>query len=1756
MNLRVARYLALFALAFPGVSVANNKWYVECKHTCKSCGTDANCKPGVTTYTVGSDYSKKEDADKAAQDENNNNKGADCTVKERQNTGSGGQALTQPGVTTLNYKREGIVFDGAGPDDIKYETVGGIRKPRQLETPMTTVDYTDTADGKGYQVAQYLTSLLPQPGTNGIRAIPSDVQPIAVTIYRNPDGDASSTAGRLDVVHRQKHPQSGVWLTTTIRLTSPQGNNAWKREWFLGDPLQNTALTPYQSVEVTRTPHLDGTETVREITKDVVSDGSLVISKDQTLTYGFYKYADPVVLKETNHTGTGSDLTTTRTYFTNRSDQASFNKPATMRRSDGQWADYTYSGSPLTGVLVTKTVSGWLDNTAPAVGATADENTNKVVIEIEAKNETGTFGREERVQGALVSKTWGERYKDNAGQLIEKSRVETGTATLLTIRTGYPTNETVSKAERGRLKSIEYPDGTVQLYRYQLQGTNRIETVDKGAGSVNGVTSGKRTVSTYTAGEVLIKEVISDIASGVELSAKEVIAFDANGKPTRWAYGHNPDDYSETLYGCCGIDSERSRDGIVTTYTRDALKRPITAVSNGVTLTYTYGKKTIGGVNYPTVSRMKTAGGLSQDLGAMVRDHSGKVVQRISPDLNGDGQPEVASIARDYTARTTTTTNPDGGTVIEIDFADGHAKSVNGTAVKPTAWTYATHAEQGGGLVTTTFAGDTTSTRWTKSFTNLHGEEFKTTAPGTSGEVITRLDTCDNLCRVIKTADADGVTTLFAYDLEGKRYRTAIDLNQNGQIDNADRVADTLRDVVATSPIGAAIRTRNVIYDLSNNPVTVATIYQSTDGLTTRQESLGVANAATSVRANPLDRIDGEWADVTTAPDGTKTRVEYQNWRPVSQARLDTADNVIEGATTGYDALGCVNANTQSRTASAVVTRTSYDAAGQVASVTEDLTSGTDRVTSFGYDAMGRKISTTLPDGSISHMSYWPSGLEKAAWGSQTYPTVKAYSSQGELVELRTWRDNPPGTPDETSTGFDKTTWTYSDRGHLSAKRYADDKGPSYTYTPAGRLHTRAWARGIVTTYGYNSAGELTSTDYSDATPDVAIVFDKLGRQTSVSNGVAKSEFAYGAATLRLDTETVSYDVDGQVGFEFSRTLDRSNDALGRDSGWKLKNGGTVENEVAYGYDSATGRMASVTGPCGTFAYGYTAGSSLIGSVTGPTHTVTNTWLPDRDALLVKENKIGSTTVSRFEYGVNALGQRTNVATSGNAFTGTPTWGWSYNALGEVTQADSSVSGFDRAYEYDAIGNRKKSADSLTLPANDNYTTNALNQYSAVNQSAALSPSYDDDGNATAYPLPVTPTTNSTLTWDGENRLISTTVNNVTTEYLYDAKSRRIAKITGGVTELTIYDAWNPIADYTGTTLAKCYVWGTDLSGTLQGAGGVGGLLSLAINNQPSTLNYFPTYDGNGNVSEYLGAFGIVAAHFEYDAFGRVVAATGSATDFPIRFSTKKEDVESGLNYYGYRFYDAFIGSWISRDRIEEAGGVNLKSMVENDPVRYHDVLGKIKFADAASFPIMPGVYAGYEWDIEAKKTPCEICVSGSVTGKVGGGISYEKHGHGNFWNFEYEWRFEATLSTIELSRKSEVGIYYNFCTGELSASGRTDLINLKMGLMGTVAGQGELEEPTDTVEFAALAEGSLDFTGELGLAARVSASSNSLAITLLGTVSANAKLKGKLMGEIEIGSFEPPPFEILNKEVDLAKEQNGGKDPGFRDKEITTLQF
>jgi RHS repeat-associated protein len=166
-----------------------------------------------------------------------------------------------------------------------------------------------------------------------------------------------------------------------------------------------------------------------------------------------------------------------------------------------------------------------------------------------------------------------------------------------------------------------------------------------------------------------------------------------------------------------------------------------------------------------------------------------------------------------------------------------------------------------------------------------------------------------------------------------------------------------------------------------------------------------------------------------------------------------------------------------------------------------------------------------------------------------------------------------------------------------------------------------------------------------------------------------------------------------------------------------------------------------------------------------------------------------------------------------------------------------------------------------------------------------------------------------------------------------------------------LYDGWNLLAEISSTGSAvRTYAWGLDLSGSAQGAGGVGGLIS--VTDSVGGTAHFAAYDGNGNVSGLVRADdGSLSARYDYNAFGETILAEGAfASGNPFRFSTKFTDDETGLLYYGFRYYNPATGRWLSRDPIEEKGGLNLYAFCRNGPPNYYDPYGLDTFGDISNF--------------------------------------------------------------------------------------------------------------------------------------------------------------------------------------------------------------
>ena len=216
---------------------------------------------------------------------------------------------------------------------------------------------------------------------------------------------------------------------------------------------------------------------------------------------------------------------------------------------------------------------------------------------------------------------------------------------------------------------------------------------------------------------------------------------------------------------------------------------------------------------------------------------------------------------------------------------------------------------------------------------------------------------------------------------------------------------------------------------------------------------------------------------------------------------------------------------------------------------------------------------------------------------------------------------------------------------------------------------------------------------------------------------------------------------------------------------------------------------------------------------------------------------------------------------------------------------------------------------------------------------------YDRNGNLTNDGVRV-------YSWDQADRLVE--VRDLQTDELlvqnrYDGLGRRreriMASVAGGEdpgsTNRYVYDGWLVVAVLDGDNdVLEQYVHGMDLSGTREGAGGIGGILQVV----GDEVAYYH-YDGNGNVTTITDHQGTSISRLEYDPFGRVLVTDGPYAP-RYQFSSKEYDAATRLNYYGYRFYAPELGRWLNRDPIGEEGGINVYAFLNNEPIAYVDHLG------------------------------------------------------------------------------------------------------------------------------------------------------------------------------------------------------------------------
>jgi RHS repeat-associated protein len=255
------------------------------------------------------------------------------------------------------------------------------------------------------------------------------------------------------------------------------------------------------------------------------------------------------------------------------------------------------------------------------------------------------------------------------------------------------------------------------------------------------------------------------------------------------------------------------------------------------------------------------------------------------------------------------------------------------------------------------------------------------------------------------------------------------------------------------------------------------------------------------------------------------------------------------------------------------------------------------------------------------------------------------------------------------------------------------------------------------------------------------------------------------------------------------------------------------------------------------------------------------------------------------------------------------------------------------AIAEDSLGRRDTNSITVNLPATNTF-------------------SYDLNGNLVSDGQ-------RGFDYDDENQLIRITATNLwKADFVYDGKMRRRIRyestwngsvwVTNSVTRY-IYDRNLVVQERDGNNLPQIsYTRGRDLSGSLHGAGGIGGVLaridhSLSTVNSPLSIAFYHS-DGNGNITTLISAAQAFVAKYLYDPFGNAISQSGLLAEANLyRFSSKEVHLTSGLYYYGYRYCVPESQRWLNRDPIGERDGQNVYRFVGNDPADHVDFLGHCK---------------------------------------------------------------------------------------------------------------------------------------------------------------------------------------------------------------------
>jgi RHS repeat-associated protein len=323
-------------------------------------------------------------------------------------------------------------------------------------------------------------------------------------------------------------------------------------------------------------------------------------------------------------------------------------------------------------------------------------------------------------------------------------------------------------------------------------------------------------------------------------------------------------------------------------------------------------------------------------------------------------------------------------------------------------------------------------------------------------------------------------------------------------------------------------------------------------------------------------------------------------------------------------------------------------------------------------------------------------------------------------------------------------------------------------------------------------------------------------------------------------------------------------------------------------------------------------------------------------------------------FGVDSLNQLTRVARNTNmTVAGTTT----SHATSVTVNGGAAILYNDATFARTNVG-LVNGNNTFTAIAQDTYGRQDTNTVTAY-MPGTTTFVYDANGNLRTNGQEI-------LVYDEENRLVTNYLaGSWKSEFVYDGLNRRriqrdYAWSNGGWAKTNemrlVYDGNLIIQHRDANNLPTLALTrGLDLSGSLQKAGGIGGLLAMTKNPGASSVHSYYHSDGNGNVTALISPNQMVVAKAVYDPYGGFISLYGpKVSDNPYWFSSKPIHTASGKYDFLYRWYTPNLQRWINRDPIHESGDKNLYRFVEDSPIGMIDGVGFGRIGPGYGVPGLP----------------------------------------------------------------------------------------------------------------------------------------------------------------------------------------------------------